>query len=102
VNNDWHKYNKIYRDLNLTNISLINGSNNDFDIELREEGVGPQTPSSDKREDQRYFSPQVLTREEYDIKADIYSLGKIMIKLFSIDLRKYSKTFYFNNYFNYQ
>jgi hypothetical protein len=102
VNNDWHKYNKVYRDLNLTNISLINGLNNDFDIELREEGVGPQTPLSDKREDQRYFSPQVLDRKEYDIKADIYSLGKIMSNLFSIDLRMYSKTFYFNNYLNYQ
>jgi hypothetical protein len=44
-----YKNNEIYKDLNLTNISLINGLNNEFDIELRKEGVGPQIPLSIER-----------------------------------------------------
>jgi hypothetical protein len=88
VNNDWHKYNKVYRDLNLTNISLINGLNNDFDIELREEGVGPQTPLSDEREDQRYFPFEVHFNRKLSTKTDIWSLGKIMSELFDIKLNE--------------
>ncbi len=84
VNNDWHKYNKVYRDLNLTNISLINGLNNDFDIELREEGVGPQTPLSDKREGQRFYPFEVHFDRKLSTKTDVWSLGKILDLLFDI------------------
>jgi hypothetical protein len=56
--------------------------NNDFDIELREEGVGPQTPLSDKREDQRYWAFEVHSKKKLCTKTDVYSLGKIMCPLF--------------------
>jgi serine/threonine-protein kinase len=36
-----------------------------------------------------YAAPEVLNREDYDTKSDIYGLGKVMQKLLSIEENKY-------------
>jgi serine/threonine protein kinase len=37
---------------------------------------------------QIYVAPEVMQSKHYDMKADIYSLGVIALKLFNIDINK--------------
>ncbi len=45
---------------------------------------------TEKRGHNRYAAPEVLNGKMYDTKADIYSLGMVLINLFDIDMNWYS------------
>jgi serine/threonine protein kinase len=81
-----HGRNVIHRDLKPANILITDGINGrfvklaDFGLSVNHEFIdqshtqGPGTPN--------YKAPEVSNSRKYDIKADIYSLGKIVEGLF--------------------
>ncbi len=89
-----HKNKIIHRDLNPYNIMIqMNGKNNRF-IKICDFGLiaihkfAQQSHTKD-RGHVRYAAPEVLNGRKYDFKADIYSLGIILINLFDIDINWY-------------
>jgi serine/threonine protein kinase len=89
-----HKNQIIHRDLNPYNIMIkMNGENNRF-IKICDFGLiaihkFAQQSHTQDRGYMRYAAPEVLNGRKYDTKADIYSLGIILINLFDIDIDWY-------------
>jgi serine/threonine protein kinase len=81
-----HERNVIHRGLKSANILITDGINGrfvklgDFCISMNHEIYDEsQTQSSGTH---KYMAPEVLISREYDMKADIYSLGVIVRELF--------------------
>jgi serine/threonine protein kinase len=89
-----HKNQIIHRDLSPYNIMIqMNGENNRF-IKICDFGLiaihkFAQQSHTQDRGHIRYAAPEVLNGRKYDTKADIYSLGIILINLFDIDINWY-------------
>jgi hypothetical protein len=89
-----HKNQIIHRDLHPNNILIeMNGEKNRF-IKICDFGLiaihkFAQQSHSQDRGHIRYAAPEVLDSRNYDFKADIYSLGRILINLFDIDMNWY-------------
>jgi serine/threonine protein kinase len=89
-----HKNQIIHRDLNPYNIMIkMNGENNRF-IKICDFGLiaihkFAQQSHTQDRGHISYAAPEVLIGRKYDTKADIYSLGIILIILFNIDMNWY-------------
>jgi hypothetical protein len=89
-----HKNQIIHRDLYPENIMIqMNGENNRF-IKICDFGLiaihkFAQQSHSQDRGHIRYAAPEVLDGRKYDFKADIYSLGRILMNLFDIDIDWY-------------
>jgi serine/threonine protein kinase len=88
-----HKQKVIHRDLKPSNILITNGSNGrfvkvaDFGLAVIHEHTN-QSHTSD-RGTLKYMVPEVVFGRKYNMKADIFSLGKIAEKLFNIDINEY-------------
>jgi serine/threonine protein kinase len=110
-----HKNKIIHRDLNPYNIMIKkNGENNRF-IKICDFGLiaihkFAQQSHTQDRGHIKYAAPEVLDGRKYDLKADIYSLGRILQNLFDIDINWYSnngyqkifKKCYFFNFSSYE
>jgi tRNA A-37 threonylcarbamoyl transferase component Bud32 len=89
-----HKNQIIHRDLNPYNIMIqMNGKNNRF-IKICDFGLiaihkFAQQSHSENIGQIRIAAPEVLNGRQYDTKADIYSLGIILINLFDINIDWY-------------
>ena len=89
-----HKNQIIHRDLNPYNIMIkMNGENNRFikicDFNLITIHKFAQQSHTQDRGHIKYAAPDVLNGRKYDTKADIYSLGIILINLLDIDINWY-------------
>jgi serine/threonine protein kinase len=110
-----HKNKIIHRDLNPYNIMIKkNGENNRF-IKICDFGLiaihkFAQQSHTQDRGHIKYAASEVLDGRKYDLKADIYSLGRILQNLFDIDINWYSnngyqkifKKCYFFNFSSYE
>jgi serine/threonine protein kinase len=80
-----HERDIIHMNLKLLNILITNGINGrfvklgNFGLSLNHEFYESQTHRSGTH---KYMGPEVLISREFDIKADIYSLGVIIRELF--------------------
>jgi alpha-tubulin suppressor-like RCC1 family protein/tRNA A-37 threonylcarbamoyl transferase component Bud32 len=89
-----HKNQIIHRDLNPYNIMIkMNRKNNRF-IKICDFGLiaihkFAQQSHTQDRGNISYAAPEVLIGRKYDTKADIYSLGIVLINLFNIDIDWY-------------
>ena len=87
----------IHRDLNPYNILLkINNENNSV-IKIADMGLAVLHKYKDQShtEDRghiHFAAPEVLESRKYDMRADIYSLGIVLEKLFLIDVNRYLTT----------
>jgi serine/threonine protein kinase len=83
----------IHRDITPTNILITEGKNGRF-VKLADFGLATihefdqQTHTGDLGT-LKYAAPEVLNSRNYDMKADIYSLGVILQELFNIDINEY-------------
>jgi serine/threonine protein kinase len=89
-----HKHNIIHRDLNPCNIMSKTDEENKRSVKLCDFGLiaihkFTQQLHTQDRGHIRYAAPEVLNSRKYDTKADIYSLGILLLNLFDIDLNKY-------------
>jgi serine/threonine protein kinase len=89
-----HKNQIIHRDLNPYNIMItMNEENNRFikicDFNLIAIHKFAQQSHTQDRGHIRYAAPEVLDGRKYDLKADIYSLGRILQNLFDFDMNWY-------------
>jgi tRNA A-37 threonylcarbamoyl transferase component Bud32/ATP-dependent protease HslVU (ClpYQ) peptidase subunit len=89
-----HENQIIHRDLYPEDIMIkMNGQNNRF-IKICDFGLiaihkFAQQSHTEKRGHVRYAAPEVLNGRKYDTKADIYSLGIILMNLFNINIDWY-------------
>jgi serine/threonine-protein kinase len=89
-----HGRNVIHRDLKPENILVSDGINGRF-VKLADFGLSVIHESIDQSHTQgsgtpKYMAPEALTSRNYDLKADIYSLGKIIDELFIFDTKSYA------------
>ncbi len=97
-----HKQKVIHRDLKPNNILITDGMNGRF-VKIADFGLATihefdgQSHTKYKGT-QRYVAPEVMRRRNYDMKADIYSLGVILQELFNIDINEYLK---YKSFFNF-
>ncbi len=87
---DLHGRNVIHRDLKPENILITNGINGRF-VKLADFGISVYHEFIDQSHTQdsgtpKYMAPEVVFSRKYDIKADIFSLGKIVEELFNIEM----------------
>ncbi len=84
-----HKQKVIHRDLNPTNILITKGINNRFvkiaDFVLAVIHEYTKQSHINDRGTVKYMTPEVVSGTKYNIKADIFSLGKIAQNIFNID-----------------
>jgi alpha-tubulin suppressor-like RCC1 family protein len=81
-----HGRNVIHRDLKPANILITNGINGRF-VKLADFGISVNHEFNDQSHTQdsgtlNYMAPEVGNSRKYDMKADIFSLGKIVEELF--------------------
>jgi RCC1 and BTB domain-containing protein len=100
-----HENQIIHRDINPLNIMIkMNEQNNRF-IKMCDFGLiaihsfAQQSHTRDRGR-VRYAAPEVLNGRKYDTKADIYSLGILLLNLFDFDVR-YCHKKETKNYFNF-
>lgn len=81
-----HERRLVFRDLKPENIGILNDS-----IVLFDFGLCRELPESSNLEDQyemsgvgtlRYMAPEILMRQKYNQKADIYSLSMVFYEMF--------------------
>jgi alpha-tubulin suppressor-like RCC1 family protein/tRNA A-37 threonylcarbamoyl transferase component Bud32 len=82
----------IHRDLKPSNILITYGKNGRF-VKLADFGLATFHEFKEQSHTkytgtQIYVAPEVMQSKHYDMKADIYSLGVIALKLFNIDINK--------------
>jgi len=85
-----HKLNILHRDLKPSNILVTDGMNGKF-VKLADFGLAISHEFDDQTHTQglgtiKYVAPEVFNGRNYDMKADIYSLGVITQQLFDIDI----------------
>jgi len=85
----------IHRDLKPSNILLTSGINGRF-VKIADFGLSTYHEKSDqthtsKLGTENYTAPEVLDGRKYDTRADLYSLGKIVQKLFRIPQENMNK-----------
>jgi tRNA A-37 threonylcarbamoyl transferase component Bud32 len=85
-----HGRNVIHRDLKPANILITNGINGRF-IKLADFGLSVIHEFNDQSHTQdsgtvKYMAPEVGISRKYDMKADIFSLGKIVEELFNSEM----------------
>jgi serine/threonine protein kinase len=90
-----HKNQIIHRDLNPCNILIKKNEEIERFIKICDFGLiaihkFAQQSHTVNRGHLRYAAPEVLNRKKYDTKADIFSLGMVLINLFDIDMNWYS------------
>jgi serine/threonine protein kinase len=90
-----HKQKVIHRDLKPNNILITNGTNGRF-VKIADFGIATIHNSDGQTHTKykgtiRYAAPEVMRTRNYDMKADIYSLGVILQELFNIDINEYLK-----------
>lgn len=82
-----HKKGIIHRDLKPDNI-LLKNENNGRLVKISDLGLAKVLQNEYNTKDvgnTKYMAPEVMTRKNYDMKADIYSLGLIMKHMFYIE-----------------
>jgi serine/threonine protein kinase len=83
----------IHRDLKPANILLKKSESSRRIVKISDFGLAAihefaeQSHSID-RGTPKYMAPEVINGQNYDMKADIYSLGEIMKNLFDIDFER--------------
>ena len=87
----------IHRDLKPDNILLKINSVNNSVIKIADMGLAVLHKYKDQSHTQdrghiHFAAPEVLESRKYDTRADIYSLGIILRKLFLIDVNRYLTT----------
>ncbi len=96
-----HKHNPplIHQDLKPANILLKKDNNSKIILKIADFGLialhkyAEQTHSIDKGTP-KYMAPEVINDEKYNTKADIYSLGVIMLNMFDFDFDRYNHIFF--------
>jgi serine/threonine protein kinase len=88
-----HKQKVIHRDLKPNNILITDGKNGRF-VKIADFGLATIHEFDGQTHSQylgtiRYAAPEVMRSRNYDMKADIYSLGFILHELFNIDINEY-------------
>jgi serine/threonine protein kinase len=91
-----HERNVIHRDLKPANILLSDGINGRF-VKLADFGLSVIHEFIDQSHTQasgtiKYMAPEVIDSRKYDLKADIFSLGKIIDELFIFDTKLYANS----------
>jgi serine/threonine protein kinase len=93
-----HKQNPpiIHRDLKPANILITDGTNGRF-VRLADFGLSVIHEFIDQSHTQasgtiKYMAPEVFASRDYDFKADIFSLGKIVAKLFLVSNISYANS----------
>jgi serine/threonine protein kinase len=81
-----HRRNVIHRDLKPANILITNGINGKF-VKLADFGLSVNHEFNDQSHTQdsgtlKYMAPEVRDSRKYNMKSDIFSLGKIVEELF--------------------
>ncbi len=89
-----HEHKIIHKELNLSNILLKKEENGEILVKIADIGQSDlhQFSEQSHKQDRRkyeFIAPEVIKCNTYDTKADIYSLGIILQKLFKIDPTKY-------------
>jgi alpha-tubulin suppressor-like RCC1 family protein len=87
-----HKQNVIHRDLKPSNILITDGMNGRF-VKIADFGLATihefEGQSHTKYSGTpKYRAPEVCSRNKYDLKADIYSLGFVIQDLFNFDVNE--------------
>jgi hypothetical protein len=89
-----HELKIIHRNLNLSNILLKKEENGEILVKIADIGrsdlyeFSEQSHKPDRRK-YEFIAPEVTKYNTYGMKADIYSLGIILQKIFKIDPTKY-------------
>jgi tRNA A-37 threonylcarbamoyl transferase component Bud32 len=91
-----HERNVIHRDLKPANILVSDGINGRF-VKLADFGLSVIHESIDQSHTQvsgtiKYMAPEVFDSRKYDLKADIFSLGKIVGELFIFNNNSYANS----------
>jgi serine/threonine protein kinase len=91
-----HERNVIHRDLKPANILITDGINGRF-VKLADFGLSVIHEFIDQSHTQfrgtpKYMSPEVFASRDYNLKADIYSLGKIVAELFLVSNISYANS----------
>eukprot|EP00347_Sterkiella_histriomuscorum_P001558 403371572 len=80
-----HSRNIIHRDLKLDNILLSSSEQGVYEVRIADFGLAMQLLPGQKLTKRcgtpTYIAPEILKNSEYDLKADIFSLGSIMYNL---------------------